>query len=108
MKFAILSCLGVLLYSASTLAQAEGGLAQTAEIQVAGTLLESACYLDPASAYQILQVGDLSTARMARIGDQGAPWRCNSSYKGACAAKAVDRTKLMVCWCGARSNPSPR
>lgn len=71
MMFALRSCLGIFLYGASTLAQATGELAQTAEFQVVGTLLESACYLDPASAYQTLQMGDLSTARLAHVGDQG-------------------------------------
>ncbi|MGO0705722.1 fimbrial protein [Pseudomonas sp. B16120] len=82
MKFAIRSCLGVLLCGASILAQAADGLAQTAEIQVTGTLLESACYLDPVSAYQTLQMGDLSTVRMARIGDQGAPLALQLKLQG--------------------------
>ncbi|MFY9960763.1 fimbrial protein [Pseudomonas sp.] len=69
------SCLAALLYSASvsTLSHAAGTLAQTAEVQVTGTLLESACYLDPRSTYQTLALGDLSTARLLHVGDQGTP-----------------------------------
>ncbi|MBK3455586.1 fimbrial protein [Pseudomonas sp. MF6754] len=68
-------CLVALLCNASvwTWSHAAGIPAQTAELQVTGNLLESACYLDPSSAYQTLSLGDLSTARLSRIGDQGAP-----------------------------------
>lgn len=47
--------------------------ATSAEFQITGTLLESACYLDPSSAYQQLSLGELSTARLLHMGDQGTP-----------------------------------
>lgn len=44
---------------------------QTAILQVSGALLESACQLDMGSAYQEVGLGELSTAHLARPGDQG-------------------------------------
>ena len=78
------SCLAALLCSASvsTLSHAAGSPAQTAEFQVIGTLLESACYLDPSSTYQTLSLGDLSTARLVRIGDQGTPVALHLKLQG--------------------------
>lgn len=46
---------------------------RTAILQVSGALLESACHLDVGSAYQEVWLGELSTARLSRPGDQGAP-----------------------------------
>ncbi|TLG91677.1 type 1 fimbrial protein [Pseudomonas edaphica] len=59
--------------SVSTLSQAAGNSVQTAEFQVTGTLLESACYLDPSSAYQSVSLGDLSTIQLLDVGAQGTP-----------------------------------
>lgn len=69
------NCLVALLSSASvaTFSYAAGNSKQSAEFQVIGTLLESTCYLDPSSTYQTVSLGDLSTARLARVGDQGIP-----------------------------------
>jgi len=77
-------CLTALLCSAgvSTLSHAAGNPAQTAEFQVTGTLLESACYLDPSSAYQTLVLGDLSTARLLHVGDQGTPVALHLKLQG--------------------------
>ncbi|SDU99600.1 fimbrial protein [Pseudomonas mucidolens] len=78
------NCLAALLCSASvsTCSDAADILAQTAEFQVTGTLLESACYLDPSSAYQSLALGDLSTARLLHVGDQGAPVALHLKLQG--------------------------
>lgn len=78
------SCLAALFCSASvsTWSHAADTLAQTAEFQVTGTLLESACYLDPSSAYQTLALGDLSTARLTRMGDQGTPVALHLKLQG--------------------------
>lgn len=75
MKPGIRCCLAALFCSApvATLSHAADNVAQRAEFQVTGTLFESACYLDPSSAYQTLYLGDLNTARLLRVGDQGAP-----------------------------------
>ena len=69
------NCLVALLCcsSFSTLSQAAGTNVQTAEVQVIGSLLESACYLDTSSSHQTLDLGNLSTARLAQMGDQGRP-----------------------------------
>lgn len=77
-------CFAALLCSASvsTLSHAAGNLAQTAEFQVNGTLLESACFLDPSSAYQTLALGDMSTARLSRAGDQGTPLALHLKLQG--------------------------
>ncbi|MGG7597589.1 fimbrial protein [Pseudomonas sp. TE6288] len=45
---------------------------QTAEFQVTGVLLESACYLAPDSAYQAIALGALDTRTLARLGERGA------------------------------------
>ncbi|MFB4252627.1 MULTISPECIES: fimbrial protein [Pseudomonas] len=45
--------------------------ARSAEFQVTGTLLESACYLDLSSACQCLSLDELTTARLSHMGDQG-------------------------------------
>ncbi|SDQ71270.1 Pilin (type 1 fimbria component protein) [Pseudomonas sp. UC 17F4] len=63
----------VLGASVTTLALAADNGEQNAFFQISGTLLESACYLDPASTYQELDLGDLSTAALYRPGDQGTP-----------------------------------
>ncbi|AIL61832.1 fimbrial protein [Pseudomonas alkylphenolica] len=78
------SCLAVLLCSASvsTLSHAAGSPVQSAEFQVTGTLLESACYLDLSSAYQTLSLGELSTARLSRMGDQGTPVALHLKLQG--------------------------
>ena len=78
------SCFVALLCSASvpTLSHAADDLTRTAEFQVSGTLLESACFLDPASAYQHLSLGDLSTTRFARLGDQGTPVALHLKLQG--------------------------
>ncbi|MCK3843748.1 fimbrial protein [Pseudomonas sp. W15Feb34] len=78
------SCLVALLCNASvsSWSHAAGIVAQTAEFQVTGTLLESACYLDPSSAYQTLALGDLSTAHLSRIGDQGTPVALHLKLQG--------------------------
>ncbi|WP_152224313.1 fimbrial protein [Pseudomonas sp. SCB32] len=75
-------CLAVLLCSASVSAHAAGNPAQSAEFQVTGTLIESACYLDPSSTYQTLSLGELSTARLLRIGDQGTPVALHLKLQG--------------------------
>lgn len=77
-------CLAALLCIAcvSTLSQAAGPLVQTAEFQVTGTLLESACYLDPSSAYQSLALGDLSTSRLLHAGDQASPVALHLKLQG--------------------------
>lgn len=70
MNFGRYSALTTLLYCICTSPRAEP-LAQSAEFQVTGTLLESACYLDLSSAYQNLSIGEVSTAQLSRVGDQG-------------------------------------
>lgn len=82
MKSGLRICLAVLLGSASVLTHADDSLAQTAEFQVSGTLLESACFLDPSSAYQALSMGDLSTAHLPHVGDQGAPVALHLKLQG--------------------------
>lgn len=82
MKPGLRSCLAALLCSTSVVSYAVDNLAQSAEFQVTGTLLESACYLDPSSAYQTLSLGDLSTARLLRLGDQGTPVALHLKLQG--------------------------
>lgn len=82
MKPGLRICLAAWLCSASVLTHAAGNLAQMAEFQVTGTLLESACYLDPSSTYQTLSLADLSTARLLRIGDQGTPVALHLKLQG--------------------------
>lgn len=78
------SYLAALLCSASvsTFSHAAGNPAQTAELQVTGTLLESACYLDPSSTYQTLPLGELSTTHLRRVGDQGTPVALHLKLQG--------------------------
>ena len=66
-------CLAALLCcaSVSTLSQAAGKDIHSTEFQVIGRLLESSCYLDTSSGHQTLDLGDLSTAKLAKMGDQG-------------------------------------
>lgn len=68
-------CLAALLCCASVpiVSHAAGNDVQTAEIQVIGSLLESACYLDTSSSHQTLDLGELNTASLAEIGDQDRP-----------------------------------
>lgn len=68
-------CLTVLLCctSVSSLPLAAGNDVQTAEFQVIGNLLESACYLDSSSGHQTLDLGNLSTAHLMQVGEQGRP-----------------------------------
>ncbi|MGE8399075.1 fimbrial protein [Pseudomonas sp. P1B16] len=89
MKPGLRICLAALLCSASvsTLSFAAGSTAQTAEFQVTGTLLESACYLDPSSAYQTVSLGDLSTARLSLPGDQGTPVALHFKLQGCIRSK---------------------
>lgn len=77
-------CLAALLCSTAvaTLSHAADNLAQSAEFQVTGTLLESACYLDPSSAYQTVYLGDLNTARLLQVGDQGTPVALHLKLQG--------------------------
>ncbi|WP_063832178.1 fimbrial protein [Pseudomonas sp. PH1b] len=42
-------------------------------LQVSGALMESACHLDMSSAYQEVWLGELGTASLQRLGDQGTP-----------------------------------
>ncbi|MEE1869160.1 MULTISPECIES: fimbrial protein [Pseudomonas] len=76
------SCLVTLLCSASVSTYAADNPTHSAEFQVTGTLLESACYLDPSSAYQTLALGDLSTTRLLRLGDQGTPMALHLKLQG--------------------------
>lgn len=64
MKCAIHKCLAVLLGSVGVPISSHAAeiLAQTAEFQVRGNLLECACYLAPSSSFQMLTLGDLSAA----------------------------------------------
>ncbi|WP_339425108.1 fimbrial protein [Pseudomonas proteolytica] len=55
------------------MSHAAGNDVQTAEFQVIGSLLESACYLDTNSSHQTLDLGELSTANLAKTGDQDRP-----------------------------------
>ncbi|SFB39423.1 Pilin (type 1 fimbria component protein) [Pseudomonas simiae] len=71
---AILCCASVTTHAATP--------ARSAEIQVSGTLLESACYLDPSSAYQSLSLGELGTARLLHVGDQGTPVALHLKLQG--------------------------
>lgn len=68
--------------SASSSALAAGSDVQTAEFQVIGSLLESACYLDTSSGRQTLDLGDLNTAGLARMGDQGRPVTLQLKLRG--------------------------
>lgn len=43
------------------------------ELAVHGTLVEGACRLDMGSAWQIVEMGDLSTASLLHPGDEGKP-----------------------------------
>lgn len=71
---ALLCCASVVSHAASP--------ARSAEFQITGALLESACYLDPSSAYQSLSLGDLNTARLSNIGDQGTPMALHLKLQG--------------------------
>ncbi|WP_442108147.1 fimbrial protein [Pseudomonas sp. NUPR-001] len=82
MKPGLRICLAAWLCSASVLTHAVDSTVQSAEFQVTGTLLESACYLDPSSAYQALSLGDLSTARLVHLGDQGTPVALHLKLRG--------------------------
>lgn len=82
MKLGLRICSAAWLCSASVLTHAASDLAQTAEVHVTGTLLESPCYLDPASTYQTLSLGDLTTARLVRLGDQGKPVALHFKLRG--------------------------
>ncbi|WP_189389328.1 fimbrial protein [Buttiauxella sp. B2] len=65
-----LSCL-----SRVTWAQADnwdvGG--EHGELQVTGQLTEGACRLDMASAYQQINLGNITTGELVNVGDQGKP-----------------------------------
>lgn len=78
------NCLLALLGSASvsTLTYAADNPAQTAEFQVTDILLESACYLDPSSTYQTLDLRDLSTAQLIRTDEQGTPVTLQLNLQG--------------------------
>lgn len=69
-------CVGVSNYS-----QATDPTQNMAEFQVTGTLLESACYLDPSSAYQELVLGEQTTARLSELG-QGTPMALQLKLQG--------------------------
>lgn len=43
------------------------------ELAIHGMLLEGACHLDMSSAWQIVEMGDISTAPLLHPGDEGAP-----------------------------------
>lgn len=43
------------------------------ELAVHGSLLEGACHLDMGSAWQIVEMGDFSTASLLHPGDEGKP-----------------------------------
>lgn len=77
-------CLTALLCcaSVSTLSHAAGNDVQTAEFQVFGSLLESACYLDTSSSHQTLDLGELSTANLAQTGDQDRPVTLQLKLRG--------------------------
>ncbi|HBM63995.1 MAG TPA: fimbrial protein [Pseudomonas sp.] len=76
-------CFAAVLCSATVpMVSHAAGNPQVAEFQVSGTLLESACFLDPSSVYQSLSMGDLSTAQLARMGDQGAPLALHLKLQG--------------------------
>lgn len=68
--------------SSTTLIRASDSSDQTAFFQVTGSLLESACYLDPGSTYQELALGELNTASLGRPGDQGAPIALELKLRG--------------------------
>lgn len=96
------SCVAALfcLTSFSTVSQAAEVLAQTAEFQVIGTLLESACYLDPTSAYQTLVLGDLDTARLLHVGDQSKPVALHLKLQGCVRSNGgrLDAQKGTFAW----------
>ncbi|MGY1449358.1 fimbrial protein [Pseudomonas chlororaphis] len=81
MKPRLCVSLAALLYCASVTTHAASP-ARSAEFQVTGTLLESACYLDPSSAYQSLSLGELSTTRLSHMGDQGTPVALHLKLQG--------------------------
>ncbi|MFJ2455905.1 fimbrial protein [Pseudomonas protegens] len=70
----VLPLLALLALPGTEPARAQAGSDdQTAILQVSGALLESACHLDVGTAYQEVWLGELSTARLSRPGDQGTP-----------------------------------
>ncbi|MCO7580386.1 MULTISPECIES: fimbrial protein [Pseudomonas chlororaphis group] len=81
MKTRLRESMAALLCCASVSAHAASP-ARSTEFQITGTLLESACYLDPSSAYQTLSLGELSTARLSHIGDQGTPVALHLKLQG--------------------------
>jgi fimbrial protein len=81
MKIGCRSALAVLLCGPS-LTTCAATTVQSAEVEVTGSLLESACYLDPSSAYQHLSLGELSTTRLSHMGDQGTPVALHLKLQG--------------------------
>lgn len=90
-------CLAALLCctSASPLALAAGNEVQTAELQVIGSLHESACYLGTSSGHQTLDLGDLSTANLAQIGDQGRPVTLQLKLQGCVRSEGGRRDERL-------------
>lgn len=76
-------------------ALAAGNDVQTAEFQVVGTLLESACYLDTSSRHQALDLGDLNTANFTRIGDQGKPVTLQLKLRGCVRSEGGRRDERL-------------
>jgi type 1 fimbria pilin len=76
-------------------AHAAGSDVQTAEFQVVGSLLESACYLDTSSRHQTLDLGDLNTAHLARIGDQGKPVTLQLKLRGCVRSEGGRRDERL-------------
>lgn len=81
--------------SVSTSVLAAGNDMQTAEFQVIGSLLESACYLDTSSGHQALDLGDLSTANLAQIGDQGRPVTLQLKLQGCVRSEGGRRDERL-------------
>ncbi len=90
-------CLAALLCyaSVSTLSQAAVNEVQTAEIQVIGSLLESACYLDTSSAHQTLDLGGMSTAGLEQIGQQGRPVTLQLKLQGCVRSQGGRRDERL-------------
>lgn len=84
MKLTISSCLTLVLLGAGSaaLSSAADRTDISAFFQVTGSLLESACYLDPASTYQQLDLGELNTASLGKPGDQGKPMALQLRLQG--------------------------
>lgn len=103
----IRGCLAALLCCAnvSTLALAAGNDGQTAEFQVIGSLLESACYLDVSSSHQTLDLGNLSTARLVQMGDQGSPVTLQLKLQGCVRSEGGRRDERLGTWVWSASEP---